>query len=94
MTADVTGEGTAPTLGAGIATFEDIGFNWTHPCDEAVYIISGELRVTSRNGTVLGQPGDILFMSQNARLRYETAGVCRVFAAMNLTAQHAKSFGG
>lgn len=88
LTADVTGEGTAPTLGAGVAMFEDINFAWTHPCDEAVYVISGELIVSGSDGTVVGRPGDLLFMTRGARLTYSTQGQCRVFAAMNLTAEH------
>lgn len=90
LTADVTGRGTAPSLGAGVAVFEDIAFDWTHPCDETVYVISGELVVTGTEGTVTGRPGDILFMSRGAQLRYETTGVCTVFAGLNLTeADHA-----
>lgn len=93
VTADVTGDGIAPTLGAGIARFEDIDFEWEHPCDEAVYVISGDLYVTSVTGTVVGQPGDVLFMSQGAQLRYRTTGECTVFASMNLTPAHVSGVG-
>lgn len=88
ITADVTGHGIAPTLGAGLALFEDIDFDWVHPCDEAVYVITGELQVTSATGTVVGRPGDIMFMTRGTLLHYTTHGVCTVFASMNLTPQH------
>lgn len=88
MTANVTGEGTAPTLGAGVATFDDVDFAWVHPCDEAVYVVSGELIVSSSEATVVGRPGDILFMTRGARLTYRTYGRCQVFAAMNFTLEH------
>lgn len=88
ITADVTGEGTAASLGAGIARFENIDFEWVHPCDEAVYVITGELVVAAADASVTGRAGDILFMSKGARLRYRTTGMCTVFAAMNLSPDH------
>ena len=86
--AEVTGYGAAPTLSAGISRFVDIDFSWLHPSDEAVFVMRGELSASSGTGTVSGRPGDIMFVSQGARLRWRTTGECTVFVAVNRMPEH------
>lgn len=67
----VTGAHGSPMAG-GIMSFRKGSFPWTLDYDEIDYVIEGELHIGTEQGTVIGLPGDVLYIPKGTSITFGT----------------------
>ena len=58
-------------LGAGIGVFQDCSMEWTVIYDEVLFILEGQIRLKTKEGTFHAGPGDTLWIPEGTWLAYE-----------------------
>lgn len=58
-------------LGAGIGVFENCKMEWTVTYDEVLFILEGQFRLKTKDGTFHAGPGDTLWIPEGTWLVYE-----------------------
>ncbi len=59
-------------MGAGFMTLHKGQFPWTLDYDEIEYVIEGELHIITDQGTVVGLPGDVIFIPKGSNIQFAT----------------------
>jgi ethanolamine utilization protein EutQ len=67
----VTAEHGSP-MAAGVMSLRSGSFPWTLSYDEVEYVIEGELHIGTGNGTVVGKPGDVLYVPRGTAITFGT----------------------
>lgn len=67
----VTAEHGSP-IGGGLMSFRQGSFPWTLEYEEIDYVIEGELHIGTKEGTVIGQPGDVLYIPKGTSITFGT----------------------
>lgn len=67
----VKGEHGSPIAG-GLMSFREGSFPWTLEYDEIDYVIEGELHIGTEQGTVIGRPGDVLYIPKGTSITFGT----------------------
>lgn len=60
------------SMSAGYMSWEKGSFPWTLNYDEVQVILEGELHITSQGETVIGRPGDIIFVPKSSSIEFGT----------------------
>jgi len=74
----VTGTHGSPIAG-GIMSFRKGSFPWTLNYDEIEYVIEGELHIGTSQGTVIGLPGDVLYVPKGTSITFGTPEWAKFF---------------
>jgi ethanolamine utilization protein EutQ len=69
-------------LGAGIGVFRDCEMEWTVTYDEVLFILDGEFRLKTRDGTFHAGPGDTLWIPEGTWLVYTATAPVTFFYAV------------
>lgn len=69
-------------LGAGIGVFEQCEMEWTVTYDEVLFILDGDFRLKTTEGTFHAGPGDTLWIPQGTWLVYTAAVPVTFFYAV------------
>lgn len=72
----VTGDHGSP-MAAGFLTLTKGSFPWTLTYDEVQYVIEGELHIGTSGGTVVGRPGDVLYVPKGTSITFGTPSWAR-----------------
>lgn len=64
---------------AGVVHFGRCEFEWELSGDEYVYVVDGELEVTSRQGYFRASSGDLIRLRHGETVTYRVEDQCRVF---------------
>ncbi len=67
----ITSEHGSP-MAAGFMTLHQGEFPWTLDYDEIEYVIEGELHIVTDQGTLIGLPGDVIFIPKGSRIQFAT----------------------
>lgn len=67
----VSAEHGSPIAG-GLMSFREGSFPWTLDYDEIDYVIEGELHIGTDQGTVIGRPGDVLYIPKGTSITFGT----------------------
>lgn len=67
----ITGDDNS-SMSAGYMSWEKGAFPWTLNYDEVQVILEGELHITSQGETVIGRPGDIIFVPKSSAIEFKT----------------------
>ncbi len=59
-------------MGAGFLSFRKGSFPWKLTYDEVQYVIEGELHIVMREKTLIGRPGDVLFVPKGSEIEFAT----------------------
>lgn len=59
-------------IAGGLMSFRKGSFAWTLDYDEIDYVIEGELHIGTPQGTVVGLPGDVLFIPKGTTITFGT----------------------
>jgi ethanolamine utilization protein EutQ len=59
-------------MAAGFLTMHAGSFPWTLNYDEVEYVIEGELHIGTSQGTVVGKPGDVIFVPKGTSITFGT----------------------
>ena len=68
----VTAEDHGAPMAAGFMSLHAGSFPWTLDYDEVEYVIEGELHVGTDAGTVVGRPGDVLYIPRGTSITFGT----------------------
>ncbi len=60
------------SMSAGYMSWEKGFFPWTLNYDEVQVVLEGELHITSQGETVIGKPGDIIFVPKSSSIMFGT----------------------
>lgn len=66
-------------IAAGFMSLTKGNFPWTLTYDEIDYIIEGELHIGTSQGTVIGKPGDVLYIPKNNSITFGTPNWTKFF---------------
>jgi ethanolamine utilization protein EutQ len=69
-------------LGAGIGVFKNCAMEWTVTYDEVLFILEGQFRLKTSEGTFHAGPGDTLWIPEGTRLIYEADELVTFFYAV------------
>lgn len=69
-------------LGAGIGVFQDCSMEWTVTYDEVLFILAGQFRLKTKEGTFHAGPGDTLWIPEGTWLVYEADAPVTFFYAV------------
>ena len=69
-------------LGAGIGVFRDCSLAWTVTYDEVLFILEGQFRLKTKDGTFHAGPGDTLWIPEGTWLVYEADAPVTFFYAV------------
>lgn len=69
-------------MGAGIGVFENCAMEWTVTYDEVLFILDGQFRLKTRQGTFHAGPGDTLWIPEGTWLVYEADAPVTFFYAV------------
>ena len=69
-------------MGAGIGVFENCAMEWTVTYDEVLFILDGQFRLKTRQGTFHAGPGDTLWIPEGTWLIYEADAPVTFFYAV------------
>ncbi|MCL3859792.1 cupin domain-containing protein [Actinotalea sp. K2] len=64
-------------MAAGFLTLTRGCFPWTLTYDEVQYVIEGELHIGTHDGTVVGRPGDVLYVPKGTAITFGTPSWAR-----------------
>lgn len=70
--ADVVTAADGAPMAAGFLTLTAGSFPWTLTYDEVQYVIEGELHIGTAEGTVVGLPGDVLYVPKGTSITFGT----------------------
>ncbi|BAJ62758.1 cupin domain-containing protein [Anaerolinea thermophila] len=59
-------------MAAGFMTLHKGSFPWTLTYDEIEFVIEGELHIATDQGTVVGKPGDVIFIPKGTKISFGT----------------------
>ena len=59
-------------MAAGFMSLHAGSFAWTLDYDEVEYVIEGELHIGTEHGTVVGRPGDVLYVPKGTSITFGT----------------------
>ncbi len=59
-------------MAAGFMSLHKGSFPWTLNYDEIEYVIEGELHITTDKGTVIGRPGDVIYIPKGTKILFGT----------------------
>ncbi len=59
-------------MSAGFMSLHKGQFPWTFDYDEIEYVIEGELHIITDQGTVVGLPGDVIFIPKGSNIQFAT----------------------
>jgi ethanolamine utilization protein EutQ len=74
---DVVGAEHGLPMAAGVMSLRQGSFPWTLDYDEVEYVIEGELRITTADQTVVGQPGDVIAVPKGSAITFGTPSWAR-----------------
>lgn len=60
----------SPRLGAGWMEMRQTTFAWKLDYDEMDYIVEGTLSIITPQGTVTGNPGDVLYIPKGSQIQF------------------------
>ena len=66
-------------IAAGLMSFQKGSFPWTLTYDEVDYIIEGELHIGSSQGTIIGKPGDVIYIPKDSSITFGTPSWTKFF---------------
>ena len=69
----ITGRDGSP-MAAGFMTLHKGQFPWTLNYDEIEYVIEGELHIITEDETIVGLPGDVIFIPKGSNIQFATPG--------------------
>ncbi len=69
---DVVSAAHGSPIAGGLMSFREGSFPWTLDYDEIDYIIEGELHIGTDQGTVIGRPGDVLYIPKGTSITFGT----------------------
>jgi len=69
-------------LGAGIGVFQDCAMEWTVSYDEVLFILEGEFRLKTHEGTFHAGPGDTLWIPEGTWMVYTADAPVTFFYAV------------
>ncbi|WP_052666838.1 cupin domain-containing protein [Nitriliruptor alkaliphilus] len=72
----VTAADGAP-VAAGVMSFREGSFPWELTYDEVQFVLEGELHLGTEDGTVVGRPGDVLYVPEGTKLTFGTPSWAR-----------------
>ena len=70
--ADVITSRDGSPMAAGFMTLHKGQFPWTLNYDEIEYVIEGELHIITEDETIIGLPGDVIFIPKGSRIQFAT----------------------
>ncbi len=59
-------------MAAGFMSLHKGSFPWTLTYDEIEFVIEGELHITTDKGTVVGKPGDVIYIPKGTKISFGT----------------------
>jgi ethanolamine utilization protein EutQ len=59
-------------MAAGLMSLREGSFAWTLDYDEIDYVLEGELHIETAEGTVVGLPGEIVYIPKGSRIKFAT----------------------
>ncbi len=59
-------------IAAGFMSLHKGSFPWTLTYDEIEFVIEGELHITTEKGTVVGKPGDVIYIPKGTKISFGT----------------------
>jgi ethanolamine utilization protein EutQ len=74
----VTAEHGSP-MSAGLMSFREGSFPWTLNYAEIDLVLEGELHIETAQGTVIGKPGDILYIPEGSGISFATPSWTKFF---------------
>jgi ethanolamine utilization protein EutQ len=74
---DVVTSADGAPIAAGFLTLTRGCFPWTLTYDEVQYVIEGELHLGTPDGTVVGRPGDVLYVPKGTSITFGTPSWAR-----------------
>lgn len=69
---DVVTSADGAPMAAGFLTLTKGSFPWTLTYDEIEYVVEGELHIGLPTGTVVGKPGDVLYIPKGTAITFGT----------------------
>ena len=69
---DVVGAEDGSSMGAGFMQWENAFFPWTLNYDEVDLVLEGELHIRQNGETLVGKPGDLLFIPKGSAIEFGT----------------------
>lgn len=73
----VTAEHGSP-MAAGFLSFHKGSFPWTLTYDEIEFVLEGEIHIGTTQGTVIGKPGDVLYIPKGTQITFGTPGWAKI----------------
>lgn len=74
---DVVGAEDGSSMGAGFMQWENAFFPWTLNYDEVDLVLDGELHIRQGDETLVGRPGDLLFIPKGSSIEFGTPSKVR-----------------
>ena len=68
----ITAEEHGAPIAAGFLSLHAGSFPWTLDYDEVEYVVEGELHIGTEQGTVVGRPGDVLYIPRGTSITFGT----------------------
>jgi ethanolamine utilization protein EutQ len=75
--ADVITSADQSPMAAGYMSWSKCFFPWTLDYDEIDVVLEGELHIRSTGGTVVGKPGDVIFIPRGSAIEFGTPSAVR-----------------
>lgn len=76
-TSDVVTDAHGSPMAAGFMTLREGSFPWSLSYDEVEYVIEGELHIGTPDGTLVGRPGDVLYLPKGMDITFGTPSWAR-----------------
>lgn len=73
----ITAEHGSP-MAAGFLSFHKGSFPWTLTYDEIEFVLEGEIHIGTAQGTVVGKPGDVLYIPKGTQITFGTPGWTKI----------------
>lgn len=65
-------------MAAGFLSFHKGSFPWTLTYDEIEFVLEGEIHIGTAQGTVVGKPGDVLYIPKGTQITFGTPGWTKI----------------
>jgi ethanolamine utilization protein EutQ len=76
---DVITQAHGSPVAAGFLTMHKGSFPWTLSYDEVQYVVEGELHIGTSQGTIVGKPGDVIFVPKGTSITFGTPSWAKFF---------------
>lgn len=73
----ITAEHGSP-IAAGFLSFHKGSFPWTLTYDEVEFVLEGEIHIGTAEGTVVGKPGDVLYIPKGTSITFGTPSWAKI----------------